>query len=345
MTPDASWRPGRRQFLQGAAHVGLSATGLALGAACSLPSSPAPAPKAATIGWLSLGRAPTFLDPRLEVFRRALRELGYVEGHNLAIEWRHAEGDPDRLVELAAELVRLPVDLIVAEGSPDGRAARSVTDTVPIVLVVSGDPVGTGLVSSLARPGGNVTGLTSVTRQLGAKRLQLLTEVVPGLSRVAVLWNPENLDKVGEYADMEAAAPALGVELQSLAGRRVEEIDDALEAARGTGIQALVVLVDSLVSVPSSKILAFAAAERLPAMYSHRFFVDLGGLMAYVANYNELYRRAPYYVDRILKGARPADLPVEQPMTFELVANMRTARELSITFPPEVQLQMTETTQ
>jgi putative ABC transport system substrate-binding protein len=211
--------------------------------------------------------------------------------------------------------------------------------------VVSGDPVGTGLVSSLARPGGNVTGLTSVTRQLGAKRLQLLTEVVPGLSRVAVLWNPDNLDKVGEFADMEAAAPGLGVELRSVPARRTDEIDGALESARGTAVQALVVLVDSLISVPAFRILGFAAGARLPAMYSHRFFVDLGGLMVYAANYNELYHRAATYVDKILRGARPADLPVEQPMTYELVVNMRTARELGITIPPEVQLQMTESIQ
>lgn len=340
MTLDLPGRASRRQLLRRGAGLGLGASGLALLGGC-LPSAPAP-PKAPTIGWLSFNRAPSFPIALNDIFLRGLRELGYVEGRNLAIEWRYAAGNPDRLPELAAELVGLPVDLIVVDGSPDARAARSVTDTIPIVTIVSGDPVGTGLVASLARPGGNVTGLTSMTKQLGAKRLQLLTEVAPGLARVAVLWNPSNVDKVGEFEDTEAAARMLGVELQSLAVRRADEIDGALESIRGTGVQGLVVFVDSLVSVGSARIIGFAAAERLPAMYSHRFFVEQGGFMTYVSSYAELYHRAAAFVDKILRGAKPADLPVEQPRIFEFVVNMRTARALGITLPPDIQLQITE---
>jgi putative tryptophan/tyrosine transport system substrate-binding protein len=343
MNPDVRHPRSRRQFLQSAADLGLTATGLALLAGCGHPSYPAPPPpKAAAIGYLLPGRPAPFRLSDVDAFRRGLRELGYVEGHNIAIEWRYTEGDPSRTADIVAELVRLPVDVIIAPGALEARPARSVTATIPIVTVVMGDPVGTGLVTSLARPGGNVTGLTSITSTLAAKRLQLLTEAVPGLARVAVLWNASNPDMIKAFQETEAAAHALGVELQSLGVRGEDEIDAALETARRPAAQALVVLVDSLVSLKSLSIIGFAASTRLPAMYSLRFFVNTGGLMAYTPNYSELHHRAAAYVDKILKGAKPADLPLEQPMTFDFVVNLKTARELGIAFPNEIMLQVTE---
>ncbi len=271
----------------------------------------------------------------LEAFRQGLRELGYVEGQNIAIEFRSAEGKWERLPDLAAELVRLKVDVIVAN-TPAALAAKQATRTIPIVMAVSGDPVGDGLVASLARPGGNVTGLSLMVPELGGKRLQLLKEVVPRASRVAVLWNPAVPFTGRVVREMEAAARVLGVQLQPLEIRAPEDIDRAFEAAIRGRASALNVVDDPLVFAHRARILALAAKSRLPAIYPWREFVDAGGLMSYAANLADSFRRAATYVDKILKGTKPADLPVEQPTRFELVINMKTARALGLTFPPSI---------
>ncbi len=271
----------------------------------------------------------------LEAFRQGLRELGYVEGQNIAIEFRSAEGKWERLPDLAAELVRLKVDVIVVN-TPAALAAKQATRTIPIVMAVSSDPVGDGLVASLARPGGNVTGSSMMAPELGGKRLQLLKEVVPRASRVAVLSNP-TLPYTGRVVrEIRAAARVLGVRLQSLEIRAPEDIDRAFEAAIRGRASALMVVDDPLMFVHRARILALASKSRLPAIYPWRDPVDAGGLMSYAANLADSFRRAATYVDKILKGAKPADLPVEQPTRFELVINMKTAKALGLTFPQSI---------
>jgi len=293
--------------------------------------------KVARIGVLSFGSATpgSHID---EAFRQQLRELGYVEGQNIVIEYRWAEGRAERLPDLAAELVRLKVDVIVAGGTPPPLAAKHATRTIPIVMAAAGDPVGSGLVASLARPGGNVTGLSTFTPELAGKRLQLLKEVVPGVSRVAVLWNAANPYAVLNMRETEAAAQTLGVQVQSLEVRGPDDFENALPAAIRGRAGALIVVDDPLTFAYRMRIADFAARNRLPAMYGFREFAEAGGLTAFGANLADLYRRAATYVDKILKGAKPSDLPVEQPTKFELVINMKTAKALGLTIPQSLLL-------
>jgi len=293
------------------------------------------AAKVARIGLLVAG-SPSSFSNNIEAFRQGLRELGYVEKKNIIIEYRYADGKLDLLPELAAELVRLKVDIIVTQSTLDAYAARQSTSTIPIVMTASGDAVGTGLVASLARPGGNITGLTSLSRELSGKRLELLKEAVRGLSRVAILWNAANPDKARDVEETQLQAKTLGLEVQSLEIRGPSDFDGAFQTATKKRAGALFTLADSLTITHQSRIVGLAAKSRLPAMHEQREFVDAGGLMAYGPSLLGLFRHVATYVDKILKGARPADLPVEQPMQFELIINLKTAKNIGLTIPPEL---------
>ncbi len=279
---------------------------------------------------------PTDDTDRLEAFRQGLRELGYVEGQNIVIEYRFGEGRPERLPALAAELVRLKVDVIVTGGPSAHEAAKQATSTIPIVVAVTGDPVAAGLVASVARPGGNITGLASMAPELVGKQLELLKEVAPKVSRVAVLRNPSNQGHPFVLRQAEGAARALGVQLHILQARTPPEIEAAFAAMSRQRAGGVLVLRDGLFIAQRTQIAALAAKNRLPAMYGLREEAEAGGLMAYGASVPHMYRRAATYVDKILKGAKPADLPVEQPTRFELVINMKTAKALGIKFPQSI---------
>ncbi len=275
----------------------------------------------------------------LEAFRQGLRDLGYVEGQNIAIESRFgAEGRPERLPALAADLVRLKVDVIVTGGPPAPVAAKQATSTIPIVFAVSGDPVAEGLVASLARPGGNITGLASISGDVVGKQVALLKEVAPRVSRVAVLQNPSNETHARILQQAEGAARALGVQLHIVPARTPPEIDAAFAAMRSQRVGSVLVLRDALFLAQRTQIAALAAKSRLPGVYGFREQAEAGGLMAYGASAPLMYRRAAAYVDKILKGAKPADLPVEQPTKFELVINMKMAKALGLTIPPSLLL-------
>jgi putative ABC transport system substrate-binding protein len=271
-----------------------------------------------------------------EALRQGLRDFGYIEGQNLMIETRVAEGHYDRLPDLAAELVRLSVDVIVAGGTVAITAARNATSTIPIVMAVSSDPVGAGLVASLARPGGNVTGVSLASGdQFAGKWVELLKEAVPQVSRVAVLWDPTTASILRPIVqETEHAARAVGFQLHLLEARKATEIEPAFAAMTSVGAQALIVLPAARFYAERERIVGLAATHRLPAMYEHREFVGVGGLMSYGPNLQALLRRAAYYVDRILEGTKPTDLPVEEPRTFELVINLKTAQALGLTLSP-----------
>jgi putative ABC transport system substrate-binding protein len=271
----------------------------------------------------------------IEAFRRGLRDIGYVEGRNISIEYRYAGESHERLAALAAELVRMEVDVIVTHGTPGTLAARRAATTIPIVMTTAGDPVGSGLVASLAQPGGNVTGLSLMITDLGGKRLQLLTELVPGLTRAAILWNALNPFNALVVRQTQDAAWKLRIELKSIAVRGADDFDRALAAiAAEQPPVALMVAEDGLTVVKRAQIVAFAAERRLPAMYGLKEFIAAGGLASYGTHLPDLYRRAATYVHKILKGAKPADLPVEQPTRFEFVINLKTARALGLEVPP-----------
>jgi putative tryptophan/tyrosine transport system substrate-binding protein len=295
--------------------------------------------KVPRIGYLS-PTDPATDSTRAETIRLALRELGYIEGQNIATEYRYADGKRDRYPELLAELVRLKVDIIVvAGGTPSVRAAKNATKTIPIVMTGGGlDPVGAGLVESLARPGGNVTGVTNLGGELGGKRLELLKEAIPKLSRVAVLYDPANPPSVLELKEfLPAAARALGLTIRSWEGRDAdgfEKVFAALSKERPDGLY--VVGASPLVFANGKRIAAFALKSRLPSMYINRNFVDAGGLMSYGADQADSYRRVAYFVDRILKGTKSADLSVEQPTKYELVINLKTAKQIGLTIPQSV---------
>ena len=289
------------------------------------------------IGFLSAS-SPSSEEPRLAAFREGLRQLGYVEKQNIMIEYRWAEGKLDRLSVLAADLVRLKVDVIVAGGEAPIRAALRATGTIPIVMAVVGDPGGSGLVTSLARPGGNITGLSALSPELSGKALGLLKEAFPKIIRVAILWNPTNSAKVLDFKETQAAAKALGIALQSLEVRSADDLDRAFEAATRERAEALSVRSDSLVLFHRKRIVEFAGRRRLLAIYELSEFVEAGGLMSYGPQRVDLYRRAATYVDKILRGANPADLPVEQPTKFELVINLKTAKALGLTIPQSLLL-------
>jgi putative ABC transport system substrate-binding protein len=275
-------------------------------------------------------------------FREGLRELGYVEGQNIVIEYRWAEGTYERFPALIAELLAQRVEVIVTAGTPASLAVKQATTSVPLVMVAVGDPVATGLVASLARPGGNITGLTSTAEELEGKRLELLREVIPKLSHVAVFWNPENQSLLALLKEMRAAAQVLGMNVQVLEVRTPGELEEAFNAIVRERPGALLVMGDRFFLHNRQRIMAFATTQRLPVVPVHPELVEAGGLMSFGPSYPGMHRRAAYFVDRILKGAKPADLPVERPMTFELVINLKTAQALGLTIPPTLLFQATE---
>jgi putative ABC transport system substrate-binding protein len=271
-------------------------------------------------------------------FMNAFRELGWVEGGNVACERRYAENHLERLPEFAAELVRLNVDVILASGTLGPLAAKRATSTIPIVMTAAGDPVGSGLVASLARPNGNVTGMSLMAPDLGGKRLELLKEIVPRLSHVAVLWNAANPYPALAFQETQAAGQKLGIQVQSLEVRGADDFDEAFERMRRQRPDALIAIEDPLTVTYRKRIAELAVDEKLPSLYGVREFVEAGGLVSYGGNVADLFRRAAGYVDKILKGAKPADLPVQQPTRFEMVINLKTARTLGITVPLIMQM-------
>ena len=275
-------------------------------------------------------------------FRDGLRELGYVERRNLEIEYRWAEGNYKRFPTLVDELLAARVDVIVTAGTPASQAVEHATKTVPLVMVAVGDPVGTKLVASLAHPGGNATGLTSIAPDLEGKRLELLAQVAPALSRVAVLWNPDNAFHVGAERQAREAAQVLHLDLVSVQVRTAHDFDAAFDAIVSRDARAMSVLADRVFLHNRARIVEFAAKRRLPAVYPYRELVDAGGLMSFGPDYADMHRRAATYVDRILKGAKPADLPIEQPKQFEFVINQRAARALGLAFPNALLLRATD---
>jgi len=306
--------------------------------ALSFPVEAQQTKKVPRIGYLS-NTDPARESTRSEAIRLALRELGYIEGQNIAIEYRYSEGKRDRLPELAAELVRLKVEIILAVGAdPVVRAAMNATKTIPIVMTGQGiDPVEAGLVESLARPGGNVTGITNLSGELGGKRLELLKEAVPKLARVAVLHDPDIPGSVRELKEvLPVAARALGLTVRSWEVRDADGFDRVFAVLNKQRPDGLYATVGPLMRDNGKRIAAFALKSRLPSMYQSREDVEAGGLMSYGADLADSYRRAAYYVDRILKGAKPADLPVEQPTKFEFVINLKTAKQIGVTIPPNV---------
>jgi len=293
------------------------------------------AKKVRRIGYLS-ARSSSTESTRTEAFRQSLQELRYVEGKNIIIEYRFAEGKFERLPALAAELVRLNVEVIVAVGVPPTRAAKQVTTTIPIVMAGGGDPVSAGLVASFARPGGNITGSSDLTVDSITKRLELLKEVVPKASRVAVLLNPANPTNPLQLKETQAAAPALGVAIVPLEIKGAEDFDQAFSAMGKKRADALLVFSDPMFGFYQKQIANLAVKSRLPAIYGSRYYVEAGGLMSYGTNPDDHYRRAAIYVDKILKGATPAELPVERPMKFDLVINLKAAKQIGLTIPPNV---------
>jgi putative ABC transport system substrate-binding protein len=297
------------------------------------------------IGYLTSGTS-TDAPQRIDVFRQALRELGWVEGKNIVIEYRIAEGRLDRLPDLATELVRLKVDIIVANPTPTAVAVKNATGTIPIVMIGVADPVALGLIASLARPGGNVTGLSwSVGVELWVKQLELLKEIVPKVSRVAVLSNPANPFVVLAIRDVKVAARSLGLQLQLLEVRGPDEFDGAFAAMAKERVGALLVISDTIFSVRRARLAELEAKNQLPSMHGLRSDAEAGGLMAYGPDFPDQFRRAATYVDKILKGANPADLSVEQPTKFELVINMKTAKALGLTIPQSLLLRADEVIQ
>jgi putative tryptophan/tyrosine transport system substrate-binding protein len=300
------------------------------GATAAVPLAARAQPATPMVGFVS-GDKP---GPREEAFRQGLRDLGYVEGQSIAIEWRFAEGQMDRVAGLIDDLVRLPVAVIVTDGTRATGAARNATQTIPIVMASDSNPVGDGHVASLARPGGNITGLANINPDLGGKRLEVLKEALPGISRVAVIWNPEIRVSVEAFRDTEKTARLLGVELLALEARRPGDLEGAMRTAADRRADAITVLSDAIMFAHRERILALAAEYRLPSMHAQSLWVKAGGLLSYGTHFPDLWRRAAGYVHKILKGAKPGDLPIEQPTKFELVVNLKTAKALGIEIPP-----------
>ncbi len=273
---------------------------------------------------------------RLEAFRQGLRDIGYVEGENIVIETRYADGKFDRLPALAAELVRLKVDVIITAGPPVTRAVKEATATIPVVMAQDGDPVGNGFVASLARPGGNITGMSQLAAEISGKQLELLKETVPKLSRVAVLGTSTRPGNAQALKETELAAETFGVRLQYLDVRGPKDIETAFREARQGRAGAVLVLQSPVFTSQRTQVAEFAAKTRLPAIYPQTEYTEAGGFMCYGVNTPDLFRRAAYHVDKILKGAKPADLPIEQPTKFELVINLKAAKQIGLTIPPNV---------
>jgi putative ABC transport system substrate-binding protein len=295
-------------------------------------STAQPPGKVFRMGWLTVG----FPGPRpdLDGLRQGLRELRYVEGQNLVIEERYAEGKVERLPDLASELVRLNIHVLIAAGGAAIRAAQQATSTIPIVMTTVSDAVAQGFVGTLARPGGNITGLAGPGVELSGKRLEILKEAAPEVARIAVLWNPANLTTAPFLPETQAAAQALGVELHVLEVRTPNDFEGAFAATTSGRAGALIVMPDAFLAYNRTRIVDFAQRNGLPGMYPDREWVDSGGLMSYGSTWTAMFPRAATYVDKILKGVKPADLPVEQPTKFELVINLKTAKALGITIPP-----------
>jgi putative ABC transport system substrate-binding protein len=287
------------------------------------------------IGFLS-ATSPSTISARIEAFRQGLRELGYVESKNIVVEYRYAEGKLERLSEFAAELVRLKVDVIVTAGPTVTRPVKTTTVTIPIVMAFDDDPVGSGFAVSLARPGGNITGLSSQAPEISGKQLELLKEIVPNFSRVAVLGSSTRAGTAQSIKETELAAEAFGLKLQYLDVLGPKDIETAFREARKGLAEAVIVLQSAVVNAHRKQIADLAMASRLPAIYNVPEFVDVGGLMTYGVSMADLHRRAATYVDKILKGAKPADLPVEQPTKFEFIINLKTAKQIGLTIPPNV---------
>jgi putative ABC transport system substrate-binding protein len=289
--------------------------------------------KVPRIGYLTSGGAPSSVEP----LRQGLRHLGYIEGTNIVIEFRSAEAQTDRIPGLVAELMQLKVDVLVSPALNAIRAAKQATKTVPIIMVANFDPVATGIVDSLAHPGGNITGLSTLQRELSGKRLEMLKEAVPGISGVGVLWDPTAPGPVISFKEYETVAHALKLTLHSLEVRGPDpDFDGKFQAAAKGRVSALVTISNSLVSRYTKRIVDTAIKHRLPSIYESDNWVEAGGLMSYAADDADRYKRVAYYVDRILKGTKPADLPVEQPMKFEFVVNLKTAKQIGLTIPPNV---------
>jgi len=313
----------RRQFIK---HLGGAAVGWPLTARAQQPS------KLPTIGFLGQSTR-SGASEWVAAFVQRLREHGWIEGRTITVQYRWAEGRDERFAEIAAELVRLKVDVIVTSGTPAVIASKQATSVIPIVFATAGDPVGNNLVASLARPGGNVTGLSLQASELAGKRLELLREVVPRLGRVAIMGNVGNPFTVLELGEVQAAAGALGLEVDMLEIRRAQDIAPAFEALKGRS-EALYVCTDALVNANRIRINTLAVGARLPTMHGSRDYVEAGGLISYGANFPNLFRRSADYVDKILRGAKPGDIPVEQPTKFDLVVNLTTAKALGLTLPP-----------
>jgi putative ABC transport system substrate-binding protein len=313
-------------------------TGLALSALlfalCFSAEAQHPA-KAPRIGCLTAVSASSFAG-RTEAFRQGLRELGYVEGKNIVIEYRYGDGKTDRLNQLADELVHIKVDVIVTGGAPATISAKDTTRTIPIVMASDADPVGSGIVTSLARPGGNITGFSTLATEIGGKRLELLKEIVPRLSHVAVFGTSTYPGNAQALKEMEVAAGAFGVKVQYRDVLDPKEIDAAFREASKARVGAVLVLASSVLLSQRTRITDLVIRNRVPAIYPNGEYVEDGGLMSYGPNIVDLFRRAATYVDKILKGAKPADLPVEQPTKFEFVINLKTAKQIGLTIPPEV---------
>jgi putative tryptophan/tyrosine transport system substrate-binding protein len=289
------------------------------------------------IGYLGVS-SPSLEPHYVEAFRQKLHDLGHVEGRNIAIDYKWAEGQDDRLPNLASELVSLNPDVIVTTGTPGAIAAMRATKTIPIVMATIGDPVGSGLVASLARPGGNATGFTVLGPELEGKRLELLKQAVPELSRLAILWNPSNPGSVSYFETVKNAGRALQISLDPVMEvRRSDELDNAFTAIADARPHALAVIPDRFLLSHRREIVEFAAVKRLPSMYPYREYVDAGGLMSYAPSNIEMFRNAASYVDRIIKGAKPSDLPIQQPTKFELVINLKTAKALGLDIPLQLQ--------
>ena len=316
---------------KGVFWLALSALLLAL----CLPAQAQRPKKVPTIGYLTSG-SPSSSRANRDAFRQGLRDLGYIEGQNISIEYRYAEGKEHRLPELAADLVQLKVDVILVGGSQAISAVKNATATIPVVMGASSDPVGTGFVASLARPGGNITGLTLLSPELSGNRLELLKEIVPQVSRIAALSHSANPASAFMLRETREAARSLGVQLQILEVRGPDEFDNAFEAAKKERAGALNVLSSAFLTAHRKKIVELAAKNRLPAIYNVQQYLEDGGLMFYGPNITDMFRRAAIYVDKILKGAKPANLPVEQPRKFELVINLKTAKQIGLTIPPSV---------
>jgi putative ABC transport system substrate-binding protein len=284
------------------------------------------------IGYQSAGSS----GEREEAFRQGLRELGYVEGQNIVIEWRFAQGKPDQVPRNAAGLVQLKVDVIVTGGPTDTRAAKAATSTIPIVMTNEGDPVGTGLVASLSRPGGNITGLATLSPELNGKRLELLKETLPRLSHVVALRGPGSQGSAVTLKETEVVARSLGLKLKFQVVKEPDDLNRAFEAITKVRTGALIAVADPFATAQRKRIVEFAAKSRLPAIYYRQEFVEDGGLMSYATDPNDLARRAAVFVDKILKGTKPADLPVEQPTKFQLVINLKAAKQIGLTIPPNV---------